>query len=420
VYKYRLYPNKTQIKDLDRLFWKARSLYNLGIQIERSLHEYQMPYLSHYDLRNKLIEIRRENDYYASDLPSHTIDAIAERVHLSYQKFFKDMRDWKKGTLKRWKNNPITGERENHPPNPPKMKTYMGKNYFSSIPYRTSGYKLTVVDSIKKKAFLKLNGVGQINLVYHREIPKNAQIKRAIVMRKPNGKFYVAFQCEIAKPNYPAITGKQVGIDMGLSCLLAFSDGRELLKNPKWYFEAKKQRRILGRKADRQRRANNPNNYNADKTPKTKVKWIYSNRAKQTLKQQRNLEEHIAQQRWNFWHEVTDMLTREYDLIVLEDLNLKFMQANEKLAGHVYDAALGMFRSMLQYKADERGVRIIIVDPAYTSQTCPECNHVCPENRPTRSSFCCVKCGYSGHADETAARNILKRGLSELRAEIAV
>ena len=69
-----------------------------------------------------------------------------------------------------------------------------------------------------------------------------------------------------------------------------------------------------------------------------------------------------------------------------------------------------MFRRMLEYKQLWRGGEVIAVNPRYTSQTCSQCGHVSPTNRPQQVLFSCTQCGYSYHADVVAAQNILVRG----------
>jgi putative transposase len=424
VYKYRIYPTNSQIKSLDHLFYKARQIYNLGIQIQRFAHECEHPYISMYDLSKLLNDHDKENDFYHSGLQWNTIGALAERIDNSYQKYFDNIKRWKRGELTNWKLNHATGEMENFPPRPPKKKTYKGKNYFPSIPYRKSGYKLIIIDPVKKKAKLKLSGVGEINLVYHRDIPDEGVIKRCIVMRRPNGKFYVAFQCEIPTPKPLEKTSRIVGIDIGIHYLLAFSDGTKPIDNEKWYVNAQKKLKRLQRKASRQRRINNPNNFEPDfvkdgKLKKGKVKkgvrnWNISTRLKETERQIANLHEHIAQQRWYFWHTKTEELTRKYDLIALEDLDTAFMRKNRKLAKFAHDAGHATFRQMLETKAKARGVHLEFVDPKYTSQTCPECGFVHKENRKTQANFTCLECGHHENADIVGAKNILKRALDAI------
>jgi putative transposase len=169
---------------------------------------------------------------------------------------------------------------------------------------------------------------------------------------------------------------------------------------------------VLQRKLDRQRRANNPGNFNPDGTPKENVViWKKSNRERETERQLRKLSAKIANRRKRFWHDLTERLTSEYDIIVLEDLTLEFMQQNKHLAVSVYDAAYATFWQMLDYKAQSRGVKVIKVPPHYTSQICSACGYVDSENRKTQSEFKCVSCGHEENADINAAKNILDRGI---------
>ena len=67
-------------------------------------------------------------------------------------------------------------------------------------------------------------------------------------------------------------------------------------------------------------------------------------------------------------------------------------------------------RDFIGYKARRVGVPVLVVDPAYTSQTCSECDHTSRRNRPTRNRFVCRQCGVVLHADVNAARNLAHRG----------
>ena len=83
-------------------------------------------------------------------------------------------------------------------------------------------------------------------------------------------------------------------------------------------------------------------------------------------------------------------------------------QALKDLDRAILDQGWGAFRSLLAYKLAERGGKLVLVDPKYTSQRCSECGHTCPENRPSQAVFACVRCGLRLHADHNAARNILR------------
>lgn len=135
-------------------------------------------------------------------------------------------------------------------------------------------------------------------------------------------------------------------------------------------------------------------------------------------------------------HKITTMLVREYDVIVLEDLNLQDMSSRVKakpdpdkpgaylhngqsakrgLNRSLRSAALGGIASKLEYKTRLTGLnRLVLVNPAYTSQTCSKCGYCDSRNRESQAVFECKRCHMSMNADLNAANNILKRGLEHL------
>jgi putative transposase len=110
---------------------------------------------------------------------------------------------------------------------------------------------------------------------------------------------------------------------------------------------------------------------------------------------------------------------------VLEDLKIKNMTKSSKgnseqhrkmvkqkagLNRVILKQGWGLFKTMLQYKQVWRSGDVVFVDPKYTSQTCPCCQHISKDNRLTQSDFKCVECGYTNNADHVGALNILERG----------
>ena len=96
-------------------------------------------------------------------------------------------------------------------------------------------------------------------------------------------------------------------------------------------------------------------------------------------------------------------------LIALEDLSgiRERTTVRTKAQRHRRSSwSFDQLRQFIDYKAAIAGVPVVYIDPAYTSQECPICHHISRSNRPTRDNFCCVCCGFSGHADTVAARNI--------------
>ena len=129
--------------------------------------------------------------------------------------------------------------------------------------------------------------------------------------------------------------------------------------------------------------------------------------------------------RRDYLHKLTDKLSKNHALLVIEDLKVSNMsrsargtvenpgaQVRQKsgLNKAILDQGWYEFRRQLAYKMEWRGGELRVVRPQYTSQTCPKCGHIDRANRPTQERFCCVKCKHAGHADEVAAQNIWYRG----------
>ena len=129
------------------------------------------------------------------------------------------------------------------------------------------------------------------------------------------------------------------------------------------------------------------------------------------------LHKRISDQRQAVLHELSDRLTRDYKVICLEDLNVKGMVKNGKLARPISDAGFGMLRRMIEYKAELRGVEVAFIgrfEPS--SRTCSECGQIHDMPLDKRTMAC--DCGNVMDRDLNAARNILARGLDTLRPDL--
>ena len=398
VYKYRLYPDKTQQKQLDYMLWQGRKIYNGALEMWKECFEVNGCDPSSYDLRDYWCEQRKvEPDTYGT-LPAVTVDDLIRRLKKSYQNAYRRLERGDFSVRKDGSKNYGF----------PKFK---GRYEFNSLGFLPATKPIAVLSD--KWAQVYLTKIGDIKVRYHRELPENSEVKMIVISRDKLDHWYANFQIEY-EIDIQENTNPAVGIDVGLVYALALSDGHTL-ESPKWYQEAQKKRRILQRKVDRQRRANNPQNYSEEGTVKTGVFiWYKSTRMKQTEQQIRKLEAHIAQQRNYWWNDITDWLTKEYGLIAIEDLSLDFMIKNRRLALDVHDVAIGTFYQQLEYKCKERGVELVKVPAAYTSQCCSVCGHIDKENRKTQAEFVCVNCGHSENADINAAKNILNSALEGL------
>lgn len=136
----------------------------------------------------------------------------------------------------------------------------------------------------------------------------------------------------------------------------------------------------------------------------------------------------LADRRRDWVEQSTTQMVRDYDVIVVERLEIlnmvrsakgtvekpgKHVKAKAKLNAAILAQCWGLWLQRLKTKAELAGVTVIEVPAHYTSQTCRACGHRAKENRPSQAEFCCVKCGDEGHADVVAAKNVLARGLGQ-------
>ena len=204
-------------------------------------------------------------------------------------------------------------------------------------------------------------------------------------------------------------TGAQLGIDVGVTELVATSNG-EMIGNPRHL------RIALGRLADQQR--------------VVAGRRRGSNRRRKAARHVGRLHRKIAWQRRDLAHQVSRHLVNGYGLIVHEELLISNMvrrpaprpndeggfdpngaAAKAGLNREILAAGWGQLLRFITYKAAEAGRDVIAVNPRHTSQTCHNCGHVDPENRQA-TQFRCTNCGHVDHADTNAARNILRAGLA--------
>ena len=224
---------------------------------------------------------------------------------------------------------------------------------------------------------------GAIKVKWHRAIPADAKLGHAIVSRN-GGHWHVSFLATLPDLHGCPKPMAAVGIDVGITSLIALSNGKTE-PTPKWVKAAaaglcRHQRRLA-------RRTGGSKRYGKARHDLAK----YSRR--------------IANQRRNFMHKLTTGLVRDYTHFAVEDLNLLGL-ARGMLAKDVLNASWGIFFQMLRYKAESAGGAVEAVNPNDTSQACSACSSIVPKKLAERRHNC-PHCGYSADRDVNAAQNIL-------------
>lgn len=243
------------------------------------------------------------------------------------------------------------------------------------------------------------------------------RIGTTTISKTSTGQYFASLSLGSMKPFAQTLpqTGKSVGIDLNVENFLTMSNGT-IISNPKFYMHQEQYLCHYQHKLSRQYR-----HAVADHKPLA----VRQNYQAQRLIVARKLKR-VADQRRSFLDNLSMDIIRHYDVIVLEQLQGKNMLKNHALAKNISDTGWRIFVSMLQYKANMYGRTVILVNPAYTTQTCHACGYIC--GRTDKSAhdklklsdreWTCPSCHRHHIRDINAAKNILDRGLEQLSTEM--
>jgi putative transposase len=275
-----------------------------------------------------------------------------------------------------------------------KRKTKLGRPSFKKKSNRQSfrlpNQKFTLD---QEKSLVRLEKIGFVKIVLDRVIPEEVNFRSIIVSKTPTGKYFVSILVQQELNPIPS-SGKVVGIDLGLKDLFILSNG-QVINNPKWFrdnqSELKKHQKHLSRKTK------GSNRYNRHRIKVAKV------------------HEDIVNSRTYFLHNISTAIVREFDIVVLEDLNVSGMLKNHKLAKSISDASWSTFVSMLEYKCDWYGKMLVKIDRFFpSSKTCSSCGHKEEKMPLSVREWICPSCGSKHDRDLNASINILKEGWRQL------
>ncbi|WP_028874659.1 RNA-guided endonuclease InsQ/TnpB family protein [Tepidiphilus margaritifer] len=234
-------------------------------------------------------------------------------------------------------------------------------------------------------------------------------------------RWFVAIQVEVHDNQfYRRRTAQEVtGVDLGLKAAATLSNG-QTIQAPKPLKAALRRLKIRNRRLSRKVEAAK---VAAGFAPKAKLpkgtRLPVSNNRRKSAEALAKLHARIANIRADFTHKLTTRLCRENQAVVVEDLHVKGMMANDKLARAISDIGFGMFRSQIEYKAKRYGTRLVIADRWYpSSRLCSVCGWKNEALTLSDREWSCPQCGTVHDRDLNAALN-LKRLATETALPVA-
>jgi putative transposase len=305
---------------------------------------------------------------WAGKLNSQARQASAERAWSSIARFYDNCKKGKPGK----KGFPRFLKHQTH----------------GSVEYKTTAWKL----SFDRRTITFTDGfeAGSLKLWGTRDLHfyQLKQIKRVRVVRRADG-YYVQFCLDRERIEQREPTGKTIGLDVGLTHFYTDSDG-QTVENPRHLRKSQKALKRLNRKLCRTQKG-------------SKNRASLRNRlSRKHLK--------VSRQRKDFAMKLARCVIQSNDLVAYEDLQVRNMVKNRKLAKSISDAAWSGFRQWLEYFGKVFGVVTVAVPPHYTSTNCSNCGEAVKKSLSQRTHQC-PHCGFVLDRDWNAALNILELGL---------
>ena len=250
----------------------------------------------------------------------------------------------------------------------------------------------------------------------HRMLSNTERFGTFTVTLEPDGSCYISVQLASDTPFMEKYkeTGSEAGIDANVKNLISVSDGT-VIDNPKYLTKAEKKLKKAQRKLSRK------TEHAEERCPEDMKLRDYLKTCREYQRQRSrtaHIHEHVKNQRRNNLHNVTNDLVKSHDTIVSEDLKVKNLLKNHRLARSVSDVSWGEMFRMLDYKAAGHGKTYIKVPPQYTTQTCSSCGNVLEEEKRlglNEREWTCPVCGAHHDRDINSAKNILNKGISLLK-----
>lgn len=373
AYRYRVYPTEEQKTMFSKTFGCCRKVWNLMLEDKQLFYDQAG--------RNLTITPAAYKDIYPflNEVDSMALCNVQLDLQAAYSSFYKGVSGF------------------------PKYKSRKNTKGSFTTNCRKSGKNETIYFSDSEK-YISLPKIPSIRVEVHRKAPADYKLKSVTVSKERSGKYYISVLYEYDAEIQPVEPKTHIGLDYASAGLFVSSDGY-CPEMPKYYLAAQKRLAVEQRKLSKMK---------GSKKGETKS----NNYKKQELKIAK-IHEHIANQRKDFLHKHSAAITKQYDVICIEDLDLEKIASSDdpkKLGKATYNNGWNMFVSMLIYKQERLGHYVIKVGKYYPSSQLCQCGYKNPITKDLSVRIMtCPICGKTYNRDINAAMNIDKEGLRLLK-----
>ena len=368
--KVRLYPNKTQEQEFNKILGCYRFVYNHMLARKQDAYKADKTNLGLTELSKYFHhELLKDEQYqWLKEQNTKVMQQAIRQMFTAYDKFFKEHKGFPKFKSKRDKQSALFP-----------IGAISKKNTFDTR-------KITLTKKLKDIKF-------RCSDLYHKCLQKyKDHIRRATLSKTKSGCYTLSILVdmndnELIKFNK---TGRDVGIDLGVKDFVITSDG-EVFENKHFFKKDEKRLTKLQRQLSKKRKGS-------------------SNFHKQCKRIARVFET-ITNKKENYIHSVVNYLLHHYETIYMEDLNTSGMLKNHKLAKAIQEVGFYKFKMTLSTKALQNDKKVVLIGRYYpSSKTCSKCGYIYQDLKLSERKWQCPNCGSYHDRDYNAALNILYEG----------
>jgi putative transposase len=361
--KLRIYPNNQQdVVLLEKHFGCRRWVYNHFLNFFNENYHQGKKKLSYVEASKILTDLKKETETgWLKEVNSQTLQASIKDLDGAYDRFFRKLAKFPQFKSKR-----------------------KSRSSFKVPQHFDIDWENNLITIPKFKKPFKFKGKHKGELI---------KINSVTISKTPSGKYYASVQGEFDIQPKPQ-TENYIGIDLGIKDLVITSNG-EVFPNKRFLKRKLKKLKYIQKQHSKKKKDTN-----------TRERW----RKRLAIQYEK-----VTNQRLDYLHQITSRLINENQVICIENLNVKGMIKNHKLAQAISDVSWGTLVSMLTYKCNWNFRELVVIDRFYpSSKTCSSCSHLMDSMPLSVREWTCPSCGTVHDRDVNAAKNILIQGLNIL------